>query len=113
MFSLGLIKVQTCFYGAVSIVRNDEDLHQKMVSIQKGYPMFTKALFIKRIITSLLLMILTLHKFSAATMFAIVRWAGKEREDFYVNLVRGFRPNENYLLRYRFNPCGALLAFIY
>ena len=42
-------------------------------------------------------------------------WAkliGKEREDYYVNLVRGFRPDQNYLVRYRFNPCAALLAFI-
>ena len=35
-----------------------------------------------------------------------------EKEDFYVSLVRGFKPAENYLNKYRFNPCGALLAHI-
>lgn len=84
-----------------------------MASIQKSYPMFTKALFVKRIITSMLLMILTLHKFGSSIALKAAKWVGKEREDFYVNLVRGFRANENYLLRYRFNPCGALLAFIH
>lgn len=27
MFSLGLIKVQTCFYGGISIIRDDDKLY--------------------------------------------------------------------------------------
>jgi len=29
-----------------------------------------------------------------------------------VSLVRGFKPGEDYLKRYRFNPCGSLLSHI-
>lgn len=93
-------------------MRNDSALHKKMMSIQNTYPLFTRKLFIKRIVTALLLMTLTLHKFGSSLALKAANWAGKEREDFYVNLVRGFRPGEEYLVRYRFNPCAALLAFI-
>jgi hypothetical protein len=36
-----------------------------------------------------------------------------DREDFLISLVRGFKPDKDYLARYRFKPCGALLSFIY
>jgi hypothetical protein len=36
-----------------------------------------------------------------------------EREDIYVSWVRGFKPGEDYLARYRFRPCAPMLAFIY
>ena len=38
---------------------------------------------------------------------------GKEREDFLVSLVRGFQPAENYLSKYRYKPCAAMLAEVY
>ena len=39
--------------------------------------------------------------------------SGKEREEFYVSLSRGFKPGENFIDRFRFNPCAALLHFIH
>lgn len=36
-----------------------------------------------------------------------------EREEFYVSLSRGFKPAENFINRFRQNPCAPLLAFIY
>ena len=42
LFSFGLIKVQTCIYGAVTIVRDDAKLFTTMRSIQEKYPLFTR-----------------------------------------------------------------------
>lgn len=39
--------------------------------------------------------------------------SGKEREEFYVSLSRGFKPGEAFITRFRLNPCAALLAFIH
>mmetsp|Transcript_26180 Transcript_26180/g.19666 ORF Transcript_26180/g.19666 Transcript_26180/m.19666 type:complete len:112 (-) Transcript_26180:323-658(-) len=36
-----------------------------------------------------------------------------EREDYYVSLVRGFQAQNDYLAKYRFQPGGALLSFLY
>lgn len=39
--------------------------------------------------------------------------SGKEREEFFVSLSRGFKPGENFINRFRMNPCASLLSFIY
>lgn len=39
--------------------------------------------------------------------------SGMEREEFYVSLSRGFKPGEDFLGKFRFNPCAPLLSFIY
>lgn len=39
--------------------------------------------------------------------------SGKEREEFFVSLSRGFKPGESFITRFRLNPCAALLSFIY
>ena len=39
--------------------------------------------------------------------------SGKEREDFYVSLSRGFKPASDFLSRFRLKPCAALLSFIH
>lgn len=41
MFSFGAIKVQTCVYGGISIIRDDEKLYNEMKSIQDKYSLFT------------------------------------------------------------------------
>jgi dTDP-4-amino-4,6-dideoxygalactose transaminase len=41
MFSFGAIKVQTCIYGGISVIRNDEKLYNEMRAIQEKYPLFT------------------------------------------------------------------------
>ena len=40
------------------------------------------------------------------------RLLGKEREEFYVSMSRGFKPGEEFITRFRFNPCAPLLHFI-
>jgi len=41
MFSFGAIKIQTCVYGGVGIIRDDEALYNQMKSIQDSYQLFT------------------------------------------------------------------------
>lgn len=38
-FSLGLIKMQTCLSGGIAIIRNDEELYNKMRLTQNSYPL--------------------------------------------------------------------------
>jgi hypothetical protein len=39
--------------------------------------------------------------------------SGMEREEFYVNMSRGFKPGEEFITRFRFNPNSSLLTFIH
>lgn len=41
MFSFGAIKIQTCVYGGVGVIRDDNELYTKMKAIQDSYPLFT------------------------------------------------------------------------
>lgn len=41
MFSFGAIKIQTCVYGGVGVIRDDEALFNKMKAIQDSYEYFT------------------------------------------------------------------------
>jgi hypothetical protein len=113
MFSLGLIKVQTCYYGGVAVIRDDEKLFDKMYKLQERYQLFTKQKLVKRIAMGWSLMTLTNHKSVMSFGVKAVNALYNDREDFFVALLRGFKPDKDYLGRYRFRPCAALVAFIY
>ena len=49
MFSFGAIKIQTCVYGGVGIIRDSEELYDKMKEIQESYGLFTPQMYRKRI----------------------------------------------------------------
>jgi dTDP-4-amino-4,6-dideoxygalactose transaminase len=49
MFSFGAIKIQTCVYGGVGIIRDDDALFNQMKTIQDAYPLFTPQSYRKRI----------------------------------------------------------------
>lgn len=55
MFSMGLIKIQTAIYGGVTVIRDDDELFNKMKAIQESYPMYTTQMFRKRVLTSMAL----------------------------------------------------------
>lgn len=42
LFSFGLIKIQTCFYGAVAVIRDNTELFTKMKQIQETYPLYNR-----------------------------------------------------------------------
>lgn len=55
IFSFGAIKIQTCIYGGVGVIRDDEALYESMKAIQDGYPLFTPQMYRKRILQILAL----------------------------------------------------------
>mmetsp|Transcript_719 Transcript_719/g.775 ORF Transcript_719/g.775 Transcript_719/m.775 type:complete len:146 (+) Transcript_719:390-827(+) len=55
IFSFGMIKAATAFYGAMSVVRDDQKLYDRMYAIQKTYPIYTGKMYMKRILTGMAL----------------------------------------------------------
>jgi hypothetical protein len=88
MFSLGLIKVQTCYYGAIAVIRDDDKLFEKMYKLQEKYQLFTKKMFIKRIMMGCGLMSLTNHRRPMKLAARVVTAMYNDREDFFVALLR-------------------------
>jgi DegT/DnrJ/EryC1/StrS aminotransferase family len=88
MFSLGMIKVQTCFSGGVGVVRNDDELFEKMYALQKKYALFEKKLFLKKIMTGLGLMTFMNKRSVMMSMIRFTDYAKMDREEFMVSLVR-------------------------
>jgi hypothetical protein len=48
MFSFGAIKIQTCVYGGVGVIRDDDKLYTEMKAIQETYPLHTPQMYRKR-----------------------------------------------------------------
>lgn len=113
LFSLGMIKIQTCFYGGIAVIRDDVELFTKMKKLQDTYPLFTKKMFIKRIIQAFAFEKFINYKLGNNALLLAAKIKGQEREEFYVSLSRGFKPGDNFLLRYRLNPCASLVSFIH
>ena len=88
MFSFGTIKIQTCVYGGVGIVRNDEKLFNEMKTIQDNYPLFTPAMYRSRIYQMMFLYYFINTTRGNKLFDYAARLSGKEREEFYVSLAR-------------------------
>jgi hypothetical protein len=102
MFSYGLIKVQTTFNGAISVVRGDQDLFDKMKAIQNTYPMQTRKQFLEKSISKGLL-----GKFLFGSRLGVSSWYNYATrftpnwEEATVALIRGFKPDEDFLGKFR------------
>lgn len=84
-----------------------------MFGIQETYPMYTNQMFRKRALTGL-----AAHQFINTSvgnrlLTRAAAASGMEREEFYVSMSRGFKPGEDFIARFRFNPNAALLSFIH
>jgi len=88
LFSFGAIKIQTCVYGAVGIVRDNDALYGKMKAIQDDYPLFTPKMYRKRAMQLLMLCYLINTQRGNRVIDSIARFSGQEREEFYVSLSR-------------------------
>ena len=113
MFSMGLIKIQTAIYGGVTVIRDDDELVNKMKQIQESYPQYTTQMFRKRALTAMALYYFINTGRGNKAFLVAAKLSGKEREEFYVSLSRGFKPGESFIARFRMNPCAALLNFIH
>jgi ribulose 1,5-bisphosphate carboxylase large subunit-like protein len=85
---LGLIKVQTCYYGGIAVIRDDEKLFEKMYKLQEKYQLFTKKMFVKRIMMGCALMTITNHRRAMTIAVKGVAMISNDREDFLVGLLR-------------------------
>jgi hypothetical protein len=59
-----------------------------MRQIQNSYILFTKKLFIKRAMVAMSLIFVMNNKFNMRMFIVVVDMIAKDREDFFVNLVR-------------------------
>lgn len=112
MFSFGAIKIQTCIYGGIGVIRDDEKLYNDMKAIQDTYPLFTPQMYRKRIYQIMVFYYLINTQRGNRMFDVAAKLSGQEREEFYVSLSRGFKPGQNFIDRFRFKPCAAMPAFI-
>ena len=122
MFSFGMIKQNTAFYGAVTIIREDNSLasmpqaaglYRQMAGIQEAYGMYTAKEYKKRVLTALAAWTLVTKEavFGAALRYCKAR--GKDLQDVIISKLRGFSADADYLAKFRVKPCAALVAMIY
>lgn len=88
MFSFGAIKIQTCIYGGIGVVRDDDDLYNRMKTIQDAYPLFTPQMYRKRIFQIMFLYYFVNTQNGNKIFDVAARMSGQEREEFYVSLSR-------------------------
>lgn len=84
-----------------------------MKQIQDTYPLFTRKQFLERIFKAFAIEKFINYKLGNNALLLAAKLKGMEREEFYVSLSRGFKPAQNFLAKYRLNPCASLVAFIY
>jgi hypothetical protein len=87
MFSFGLIKIQTAYFGAVSVFR-DLDLYERTFQIQETYPLFTRQLFMKKITQVLWVYYYINTNPGNRLLLLAARISGLEREEFFIQLSR-------------------------
>ena len=113
LFSIGMIKIQTCFYGGIGVIRGDEKLFYAMEKLQADYDPFTTKMYAKRVLMGTALSGLMNHRKGNQFLYFAANFSTQDKEDLYVSAVRGFKAQQNYLMKYRFKPCASMLAFIY
>ena len=99
-------------YAGLTVIRNDDNLFNKMNEIQDKYPMFDNKAFRKRLFFSLPVIFFT----NTAQGYNALRLASKvygmSTEELYVSMSRGFKPGEDFITRFRLKPCAALIHFL-
>lgn len=123
MFSFGTIKHNTCFYGAVSIVREQanigggpgaKDLCKKMLAIQETYPVYDRQLYRKKIYQCMVIQRVITGRWIVAASLRYFKWRQLDLEDYLISKIRGFAVEpENFLTKFRIQPCAPLLKMIY
>ena len=111
MFSFGMIKHNTAFYGAVTIVREDanvanvpeaQHLYERMAEIQDTYREYTVAEYSKKIKTTFAIWSATSHSPVINVSFKLFKMSGVDVEDYFVSKLRGFATDEDdYLSKFR------------
>ena len=108
MFSFGSIKYNAAFFGAISIVRKDSSLVDKMVSIQDTYPEQCIKEYEKKIKTFLGLNLAS-NTLVCAISDRYFDLQNIDFEDWIVEKMRGFPASDKFLNKFRIKPNAALL----
>jgi perosamine synthetase len=111
VFSFGPIKTSTAFGGAVSIVRNEEIL-QRMREIQATYPVQPTSTYRSKIIKYTIGMIMLDIPFFNRKSREIAPYFNFDYKKFVVGIMRGFPPTRDFLGKFRWRPCSAMLSFL-
>lgn len=112
VFSFGPIKHATAFGGAVTIIKNNPELAYKMRRLHSEYAVQPRSVYVKKVlkysIGILLLNSKPVNRF-VRPVFNIFNIDYKKQ---VVALMRGFAPDENFLQKFRLQPCASLLNFL-
>ena len=123
MFSFGTIKHNTCFYGAVTIVRENaqyqqlsesRDLCKQMRALQDAYPVYSYEDYRSKILKCMLIKRLVTGKYFVSASLKYFAWRQIDFEDYLISKIRGFATDpSNYLSKFRIQPNAPLLKMIY
>ena len=112
-FSFGLIKVQTCVNGSVTVVRNDQSLYKKMADINATYPVQTKQLFLQKTMKALAGKLILQTRLGYRLCYMAFNKFAKDREVATINMARGFTAQDDFLGKFRIQPGACMLHFLH
>jgi perosamine synthetase len=112
MFSFGQIKRCSAFSGSIAFIR-DKKLFECMNSINESYPTQDSKLYLKRAIKFLVPYMVANNHFVNYTLLSVTRAFKMDIKELIIAKLRGFNPNDNYLLKFQFKPCAANIAFLH
>lgn len=117
-----MIKQNTAFYGAVSIIRERSnianmpkasDLHKNMVGIQKTYRLYTTQEYRKKVMTGLGAWTIINKQAVFAVVLKYCKTRGINPQEMVLGMVRGFNGDADFLGKFRIRPCVSLMAMIH
>lgn len=122
MFSFGLIKYNTAFYGAVTIIKqnnethrkpDDKPLYQMIEALQDTYKLYSPAEYGKKLSTARKLSFVIQNTW---VVYALTKslWAiGRDPEQEQLKMLRGFpATNEPFLNKFHVKPSAALIRML-
>lgn len=113
LFSFGTIKLNTALGGGLAVIRNNEVLARKAKYILSKYPVESKTFFLKRVLKAIPLLLAlnntTLNGYGRQFFNAV----GLEYKERAISLVRGFNPDEDFLMTFRKQLPEAMVYFLY
>ena len=112
MFSYGQIKRCSAFSGNITFIR-DKELLERMVEVNESYPIQDSSQYMKRAIKFLIPYVVANNYFVNYTLLSVTRALRMDINELIISKLRGFKPNENYLLKFQYRPCAANIAFLY
>ena len=118
MFSFGTIKLNTAFFGAVTIVKEqnsaETNLTAKMDEVQDSYEDTLKTVeYVKKMKQFTLIKKIIHSRLGLGSINKYMAFTGGDTEDFVVAKLRGFGAAENFLQKFRIRPSAGLLRNIH